>query len=154
MSPLASTCSARRKGPAAGLYGSVRQQHADERDRPEAVDPVLSREGRANAEQVSARRDQVQTNQHLAAAAAAQRAKADVRLHYTEVRAPIAGIAMLVSSFRSVQAARMTSFVSALALGGLTAWNFLSVTGWGLWLVIAAGVVALLAPFMIARDRS
>jgi len=37
---------------------------------------------------------------------------------------------------------------------GLAAWNILSVTGWGLWLVVAAGVVALLAPFMIARERT
>ena len=35
---------------------------------------------RSNAEQVAMRRDQVQTNQHMAAAAAAQRTKADVRL--------------------------------------------------------------------------
>jgi HlyD family secretion protein len=47
---------------------------------------------RANAEQVAARRSQVETNQHMQAAAAAQRAKADVRLAYTEIRAPIDGI--------------------------------------------------------------
>lgn len=47
---------------------------------------------RSNAEQVAARRSQVQTSQHMEAAAAAQRAKADVRLRYTEIRAPIAGI--------------------------------------------------------------
>jgi multidrug resistance efflux pump len=60
---------------------------------------------RANAEQVSARRDQVQSSQHMAAAAAAQRAKADVRLRYTEVRAPIDG-------FVSVRAARQGEFVN------------------------------------------
>jgi multidrug resistance efflux pump len=47
---------------------------------------------RANADQVAARRSQVQTNQHLQAAASAQRAKADVRLRYTEIKAPIDGI--------------------------------------------------------------
>jgi HlyD family secretion protein len=47
---------------------------------------------RANAEQVAARRSQVETNQHMQAAAAAQRAKANVRLAYTEIRAPIDGI--------------------------------------------------------------
>ena len=47
---------------------------------------------RANAEQVAVRRSQVQANQHQQAAAAAQRAKADVRLAYTEIHAPIDGI--------------------------------------------------------------
>src|SRR5437763_3043690 len=46
----------------------------------------------ANAEQVAARRSQVQANQHMHAAASAQRAKADVRLHYTQIAAPIGGI--------------------------------------------------------------
>jgi HlyD family secretion protein len=47
---------------------------------------------RANAEQVAVRQSQVKTNEHMQAAAAAQRAKADVRLRYTEVKAPIDGI--------------------------------------------------------------
>jgi multidrug resistance efflux pump len=47
---------------------------------------------RSNAEQITARRSQVQTNQHMQAAAAAQRTKADVRLRYTEIKAPIEGI--------------------------------------------------------------
>ena len=47
---------------------------------------------RANAEQVSMRQSQVQTNQQLAAAAAAQRDRAGVRLQYTDVKAPIDGI--------------------------------------------------------------
>ena len=38
------------------------------------------------------RASQLQTNQHLQAAAVAQRTKADVRLAYTEVQAPIDGI--------------------------------------------------------------
>ncbi|HEY7290638.1 MAG TPA: efflux RND transporter periplasmic adaptor subunit [Vicinamibacterales bacterium] len=60
---------------------------------------------RSNAEQVAARRSQVQTNTHMQAAAAAQRAKADVRLAYTEVKAPIAG-------FVDVRAVREGEFVN------------------------------------------
>jgi len=47
---------------------------------------------RANAEQIAVRRSQVQTSEHMQAAAAAQRTKADVRLRYTELHAPIEGI--------------------------------------------------------------
>jgi len=47
---------------------------------------------RANGEQVSVRRSQLQVNEHQQAAANAQRAKADVRLAYTEIHAPIDGI--------------------------------------------------------------
>jgi HlyD family secretion protein len=47
---------------------------------------------RANAEQVLVRRSHVATNQQQRAAASAQRAKADVRLSYSEIRAPIDGI--------------------------------------------------------------
>jgi HlyD family secretion protein len=47
---------------------------------------------RSNAEQVLVRRSQVQTSEHMHAAASAQRAKADVRLRYTELHAPIDGI--------------------------------------------------------------
>ena len=47
---------------------------------------------RSNAEQISVRRSQVQANEHLQAAASAQRQKADVRLGYTEIHAPIDGI--------------------------------------------------------------
>jgi HlyD family secretion protein len=61
---------------------------------------------RANAEQVAVRRSQVQANEHLEAAAVAQRAKADVRLAYTEVRAPIDGIV-------DVRAARIGEVVTA-----------------------------------------
>jgi multidrug resistance efflux pump len=46
---------------------------------------------RANAEQVAMRRSQVDAMQHSQAAAVAQRSKADVRLAYTEIRAPIDG---------------------------------------------------------------
>jgi HlyD family secretion protein len=47
---------------------------------------------RSNGEQVAVRRSQVQANQHMQAAAAAQQTKADVRLAYTEVKAPIDGV--------------------------------------------------------------
>jgi HlyD family secretion protein len=47
---------------------------------------------RSNAEQIAVRRSQVQANTHMQAAAAAQQAKADVRLRYTELRAPMDGI--------------------------------------------------------------
>ncbi len=54
---------------------------------------------RSNAEQIAVRRSQLQANTHMRAAAAAQQAKADVRLRYTELRAPIDGVV-------DVQAAR------------------------------------------------
>jgi HlyD family secretion protein len=47
---------------------------------------------RSNAEQVLVRRSQVQTSEHMQAAASAQRTKADVRLRYAELHAPIDGI--------------------------------------------------------------
>jgi multidrug resistance efflux pump len=46
---------------------------------------------RANAAQVDMRKSQVQAMEHSQAAAAAQRSKADVRLAYTEIKAPIDG---------------------------------------------------------------
>ena len=46
---------------------------------------------RANAEQTLVKRSQVQTSEHMQAAASAQRVKADVRLKYTEIHAPIDG---------------------------------------------------------------
>ena len=61
---------------------------------------------RSNAEQIAMRRSQVETNQHMQAAAAAQHAKADVRLHYTEITAPTDGIV-------DVRAARAGEYVAA-----------------------------------------
>ena len=46
----------------------------------------------SNAEQTSVRRSQLEANQHQRAAAEAQRSKADVRLAYTELRAPVDGV--------------------------------------------------------------
>jgi multidrug resistance efflux pump len=47
---------------------------------------------RSNAEQTAVRRSQVQANQHLKEAATAQQTKADVRLRYTDIHAPMDGI--------------------------------------------------------------
>jgi HlyD family secretion protein len=47
---------------------------------------------RSSAEQVAMRRSQVSANRQQQAAATAQRARADVRLAYTEIHAPIDGI--------------------------------------------------------------
>jgi len=47
---------------------------------------------RSNAEQVAIRRSQLSNNRQQEVAASAQRAKADVRLTYTEIHAPIDGI--------------------------------------------------------------
>jgi HlyD family secretion protein len=60
---------------------------------------------RANAEQVAVKRSQVQTSEHMQKAASAQSAKADVRLRYTEIKAPISGIV-------DVRAARVGEVVS------------------------------------------
>ena len=60
---------------------------------------------RSGAEQVDVRRSQVQATQHQEAAAAAQRTKADVRLAYAEIHAPIDG-------FVDVRAARPGEYVS------------------------------------------
>ncbi|MEO8501969.1 MAG: HlyD family efflux transporter periplasmic adaptor subunit [Vicinamibacteria bacterium] len=61
---------------------------------------------RANTEQVTVKRSQVQATQHLEAAAAAQSTKANVRLGYAELRAPIDGQV-------DVRAVRAGEYVSA-----------------------------------------
>ncbi|HUR33769.1 MAG TPA: efflux RND transporter periplasmic adaptor subunit [Vicinamibacterales bacterium] len=61
---------------------------------------------KTNVDQVAVKRGQVLTNQHLQEAAAAQQAKADVRLGYTEVKAPADGIV-------DVRAARPGEIVTA-----------------------------------------
>ena len=60
---------------------------------------------RSNAEQTAVRRSQVQTSEHMKRAASAQSAKADVRLRYTEIHAPIDGLV-------DVRAARVGEIVS------------------------------------------
>ncbi len=59
----------------------------------------------SSAEQTAVRRSQVQTSEHMKQAASAQSTKADVRLRYTEIHAPIAGIV-------DVRAARVGEVVS------------------------------------------
>jgi HlyD family secretion protein len=61
---------------------------------------------RSTAEQTAVKRSQVQTNEHMQAAASAQQAKADVRLKYTELHAPINGIV-------DVRAARVGEVVTS-----------------------------------------
>ncbi|HEY2152554.1 MAG TPA: HlyD family efflux transporter periplasmic adaptor subunit [Vicinamibacterales bacterium] len=61
---------------------------------------------RSTAEQSAVKRSQVQTNEHMQAAASAQQAKADVRLKYTELHAPIDGIV-------DVRAARIGEVVTS-----------------------------------------
>ena len=61
---------------------------------------------RSTAEQVSVRRSQLRMNQQQQAAATAQRAKADVRLGYTDITAPIDGTI-------NVRAARAGEVVNA-----------------------------------------
>ncbi len=53
---------------------------------------------RTNAEQVAIRRSQLQSNQNQQAAAAAQRAKAGVRLAYTELHTPIDSVVDVVAA--------------------------------------------------------
>jgi HlyD family secretion protein len=61
---------------------------------------------RSTAQQVLVKRSQLQSSEHLQRAAAAQSEKAEVRLRYTELRAPIDGIV-------DVRAARAGEVVSA-----------------------------------------
>jgi multidrug resistance efflux pump len=61
---------------------------------------------RSNAEQIQVRRSQVAANQQQRSAVAAQRTKAEVRLSYSEIRAPIDGIV-------DVRAARPGEVVNA-----------------------------------------
>jgi multidrug resistance efflux pump len=60
---------------------------------------------RSSAEQTAVRRSQVQTSEHMKQAASAQSVKADVRLRYTEIHAPIDGVV-------DVRAARVGEVVS------------------------------------------
>ena len=60
---------------------------------------------RSSMEQTAVRRSQVQTSEHMKQAASAQSTKADVRLRYTEIHAPIDGIV-------DVRAARVGEVVS------------------------------------------
>ena len=61
---------------------------------------------RSNAEQTAQKQSQLQTDRHMQAAAEAQRDKADVRLRYTQITAPIDGVI-------DVRAVRAGEYVTA-----------------------------------------
>jgi multidrug resistance efflux pump len=79
---------------------------ADALDRQVTAQEAALALARANAEQVAVRQSALNTSQQQRAAAEAQRTKAEVRLGYTEVRAPMAGLI-------DVRAARIGEFVNA-----------------------------------------
>jgi HlyD family secretion protein len=82
------------------------QAHVDALKRQGDAQRAAVMLARSNAEQTAVRKSQVTTNEHLKAAAAAQQAKADVRLAYTDITAPIDGVV-------DVRAARAGEVLSA-----------------------------------------
>ena len=60
---------------------------------------------------------------------------------------PILGVALAVSAFSKSRAASTVSAAAGAAVLGYTvfkiAYAFVKITGWGLWIVLAAAVVAL-----------
>ena len=82
------------------------EAHLDSLKKQVDAHPPAVALARANAEQVSVRQSQVRSNEHLQAAAVAQRQKAELRLAYAEIKAPIDGIV-------DVRAARTGEFVNA-----------------------------------------
>jgi len=87
-----------RKVEAVQTYDQARTANESAQARVESLQKqVLAAEAalalaKANAEQVIARRAMLQANKHQQAAAAAQKEKAQIRLDYTQLRAPIDGI--------------------------------------------------------------
>jgi multidrug resistance efflux pump len=82
------------------------QAHVESfRKQVEAQQAVLAL-ARANAEQIAMRHSALMANRHQLAAAGAQKEKAEVRLGYTEILAPIEGLV-------SVRAARQGEVVNA-----------------------------------------
>src|SRR5438552_4158693 len=79
-------------------YDQARTAYDAAKARVETVDKQVEAQkaalalARSNAEQVQVRRSQVAANQQQRNAVAAQRTKAEVRLSYSEIRAPIDGI--------------------------------------------------------------
>jgi hypothetical protein len=73
------------------------------------------------------------------------------------IAVPLFGLAMMASVFASVRAMRLTSLAAGVSLVGYGVYKvvdtFLRVTGWGLWLVIAAALVALAAPLFLRAKR-
>ncbi len=68
------------------------QARVDSLDRQVEAQRATVALAQSRAEQVTVKRRQLQSNEHMQAAAAAQQDKADVRLTYTEMHAPIAGL--------------------------------------------------------------
>jgi multidrug resistance efflux pump len=107
MKPLAETGAAAKQE-----LDHVRTAFEAATARAEALDRQVTAQeaalalARANAEEVAVRQSALNTSQQQRAAAEAQRTKAEVRLGYTEVRAPIAGLI-------DVRAARIGEFVNA-----------------------------------------
>ncbi len=89
---------------AKNAYDAARARVASLKKQVEAQRSAVAL-ARANAEQVSIRRSQLQANEHQQAAANAQRARADVRLAYTEIHAPMDGVV-------DVRAVRVGEFVN------------------------------------------
>ena len=79
-------------------FDQARTTHDAAKARVEALNKQVDAQraavslAKASAEQTSMRRSALVSNQHQRAAAQAQQAKADVRLAYTEIHAPIDGI--------------------------------------------------------------
>ena len=71
-------------------YDAARARHDSMRKQEEAAKAALAM-ARSNAEQNAVKLHQLDSSRHEQAAAAAQRTKADVRLAYTELHAPIDG---------------------------------------------------------------
>jgi HlyD family secretion protein len=84
---------------------SARGRHAALEKQIEAQRAALAL-ARSTGEQVAVKRSQLGASQHQQEAAAAQQTKADVRLAYTELRAPIDGVV-------DVRAARAGEFLNA-----------------------------------------
>jgi len=82
------------------------QARADALKKQVEADRAAVSLARVNAEQTVVRRNQVQANEHLQEAATAQRTKADVRLAYADIKAPLDGIV-------DVRAARLGEVVNA-----------------------------------------
>jgi HlyD family secretion protein len=93
-------------------FDQARTAHDAARARTAALARQVEAQGaalalaRADAEQIAVRRSQLETNERQQDAANAQRARAGVRLAYTELHAPIGGIV-------NVLAARAGEFVEA-----------------------------------------
>lgn len=79
-------------------YDQARTAHEAAKARVDTVNKQVEAQraalalARSNAEQTQVRRSQVAANQQQRAAATAQRTKAEVRLSYSEIRAPMDGI--------------------------------------------------------------